>query len=149
MIKRTGRFGPFIASPNYPDVQFVMNIDKKGGLKLPAPPPYETELTCPKCEERPMYLREGARGPWLGCSGFPKCRGRMGWTKLEDDERKKLELALKNHLKDHPMPVITRMDDTPIEAGTPIEELLVPGGVAELALHPDAGKDTESPAAAG
>ena len=47
------------------------------------------------------------------------------------------------------MPVITRMDDTPIEAGTPIEELLVPGGVAELALHPDAGKDTESPAAAG
>ena len=149
MIKRTGRFGPFIASPNYPDVQFVMNLDKKGGLKLPAPPPYETELTCPKCEERPMYLREGARGPWLGCSGFPKCRGRMGWTKLEDDERKKLELALKNHLKDHPMPVITRMDDTPIEAGTPIEDLLVPGGVAELALHPDAGKEDESPAAAG
>ena len=149
MIKRTGRFGPFIASPNYPDVQFVLNIDKKGGLKLPAPPPFETELTCPKCEERPMYLREGARGPWLGCSGFPKCRGRMGWTKLEDDERKALELALKNHLKDHPMPVITRMDDTPIEAGTPITELLVPGGVEELPLHPDGGKHQDSPAIAG
>ena len=149
MIKRTGRFGPFIASPNYPETQFVLNIDKKGGLKLPSPPPYETELTCPKCEERPMYLREGARGPWLGCSGFPKCRGRMGWAKLEEDERKKLELALKNHLKKNPMPVITRMDDTPIEAGTPINDLLVPGGVAELALHPDAGKDEDVNSAAG
>jgi DNA topoisomerase-1 len=149
MIKRTGRFGPFIASPNYPDIQFVLNLDKKGGLKLPSPPPYETELTCPKCEERPMYLREGARGPWLGCSGFPKCRGRMGWTKLEDEERKTLELALKNHLKDHPMPVITRMDGTPIEAGTPVVELLVPGGVEELPLHPEGGKHQDSPAIAG
>jgi DNA topoisomerase-1 len=149
MIKRTGRFGPFIASPNYPETQFVLNIDKKGGLKLPSPPPYETELTCPKCEERPMYLREGARGPWLGCSGFPKCRGRMGWAKLEEDERKTLELALKNHLKKHPMPVITRMDDTPIEAGTPVSELLVPGGVAVLTLHPDAGKEDKVSSAAG
>ncbi|MED5506432.1 MAG: topoisomerase DNA-binding C4 zinc finger domain-containing protein, partial [Planctomycetota bacterium] len=146
---RTGRFGPFIASPNYPDTKFVLNIDKKGGLKLPAPPPLETELTCPKCEERPLYLREGARGPWLGCSGFPKCRGRLGWQKLEEDERKTLELALKNHLKQHPMPVITRMDGTEIEAGTPINDLLVPGGVAELALHPDAGRDEDAAASAG
>ncbi len=149
MIKRTGRFGPFIASPNYPDTKFVLNIDKKGGLKLPAPPPLETELICPKCEERPLYLREGARGPWLGCSGFPKCRGRLGWQKLEEDERKTLELALKNHLKQHPMPVITRMDGTEIEAGTPINDLLVPGGVAELALHPDAGRDEDAAASAG
>ena len=149
MIKRTGRFGPFIASPNYPDTKFVLNIDKKGGLKLPSPPPFETELTCPKCEERPMYLREGARGPWLGCSGFPKCRGRLGWQKLEEDERKKLELALKNHLKQHPMPVITRMDGTEIEAATPVNELLVPGGVAELALHPNPDKAEDPAAAAG
>lgn len=149
MIKRTGRFGPFIASPNYPDVQFVLNIDKKGGLKLPAPPPVETDLQCPKCEERPLYLREGARGPWLGCSGFPKCRGRMGWAKLEDEKRKGLELALQNHLKEHPMPEITRMDGTPIEGGTPVEELLVPGGVQDLPLHPDADKEGATTAAAG
>ena len=149
MIKRTGRFGPFIASPNYPDTKFVLNIDKKGGLKLPAPPPFETELTCPKCEERPMYLREGARGPWLGCSGFPKCRGRMGWAKLEEDERKTLELALKNHLKKHPMPVITRMDGTEIEGGTPVNDLLVPGGVAELTLHPTPQTAQDPSAAAG
>ena len=96
-----------------------------------------------------MYLREGARGPWLGCSGFPKCRGRLGWQKLEEDERKKLELALKNHLKKHPMPVITRMDGTEIEAGTPINDLLVPGGVAELALHPNPEPGDAPSSAAG
>jgi len=149
MVKRTGRFGPFIASPNYPDAEFVLSIDKKGGLKLPAPPPFETELACPKCEERPMYLREGARGPWLGCSGFPKCRGRLGWQKLEENKRKQLELALRNHLKGHPMPVITRMDGTEIEAGTPLNELLVPGGVADLALHPNPGMPDDSSSTAG
>jgi DNA topoisomerase-1 len=144
MIKRTGRFGPFIASPNYPDVQFVLNLDKKGGLKLPAPPPVETDITCPKCEERTLYLREGARGPWLGCSGFPKCRGRLGWTKVEDEKRHGLELALKKHIKDNPMPVITRMDGTPIEAGTPIEELSVPGAVQELSIHPEGTSRTKA-----
>ena len=119
-------------------------IDKKGRLKLPSPPPVETTLQCPKCEERMLSLREGARGPWLGCSGFPKCRGRLGWATLEDDERKKLELALKNHLKANPMPDITRMDGTLIEAGTPIETLAVPGGVQELEMHPSPDKPKDA-----
>lgn len=138
MIVRTGRFGKFIASPNYPDVKFVLNLDKKDGIKLPAPPPLETELTCPRCEERPMYLREGARGPWLGCSGFPKCRGRESFAKLEDSEKDALLKALADHIKAHPMAAVTRMDDTPIEAGTPIADLLIPGGVQELERHADA-----------
>ena len=51
---------------------------------------------------------------------------------------KKLEKALKAHLAENPMAAITRMDDTPIEEGTPIEELIIPGGVQELPVHPDA-----------
>ena len=72
----------------------------------------------------------------------------MGWAKLEEDERKTLELALKNHLKKHPMPVITRMDGTPIEEGTPIADLVVPGLLQDLPIHPDAVADT-SPRKAG
>lgn len=138
MIMRTGRFGKFIASPNYPDIKFVLNLDKKDGIKLPAPPPLETELTCPRCEERPMYLREGGRGPWLGCSGFPKCRGRESFAKLEDSEKAALTKALEDHVKAHPIAAVTRMDDTPIEAGTPIADLLIPGSVQELGRHADA-----------
>ena len=144
LILRTGRFGKFMASPNYPDVKFVLNLDKKGGLKLPSPPPVVTDLICPKCEEKPMNLRDGKRGPWLGCSGFPKCRGREGFAKLEDAVREKLEKDLQQHLEDNPMPVITRMDGTPIEAGTPIADLVVPGLLQDLPIHPDAVADTSS-----
>ena len=31
-----------------------------------------------------MFLRTGKRGPWLGCSTFPKCKGRGGWAQLEE-----------------------------------------------------------------
>ena len=137
MELRTGRFGKFIASTNYPETKYIINIDRKGNLKYPSPPPLETDLKCPKCDAA-MYLRDGKRGPWLGCSTFPKCRGRLGWTKVEDDKQKALELELKNHLKEHPIPDITRMDGEVIPDGTPIDDLLIPGGVAELEIHPDA-----------
>ncbi|MCH2161809.1 MAG: topoisomerase DNA-binding C4 zinc finger domain-containing protein [Phycisphaerales bacterium] len=127
-----------MASPNYPDVKFALNLDKKGNLKFPSPPPLVTEIECPKCEERPLNLREGKRGPWLGCSGYPKCRGRESWAKLDEKLRGELEKALKKHLKANPMAEITRMDGTPIEEGTPIEQLVVPGGVQELPIHPEA-----------
>ena len=148
LILRTGRFGKFMASPNFPEVKFVLNLDKKGCLKLPSPPPLVTDLECPKCEEKPLNLREGKRGPWLGCSGFPKCRGREGFAKLDEPVREQLEKDLKKHLKAHPMPVITRMDGTPIEEGTPIADLVVPGLLQDLPIHPDAVADT-SPRKAG
>ena len=143
MILRTGRFGKFLASPNYPDTKFVLNLDRKECLKFPAPPPVITDLTCPKCESKPLNLRDGKRGPWLGCSGFPKCRGRESFAKLEEPVREALEKDLKKHLKANPMPVITTMDGTPIEEGTPIAELVVPGLIADLPIHPDAVIDTE------
>ena len=143
MILRTGRFGKFLASPNYPDTKFVLNLDKKECLKFPAAPPLVTDLQCSKCESKPLNLRDGKRGPWLGCSGFPKCRGRESFAKLEPKLQEQLEKDLAEHLKAHPMPVIARMDGTPIEEGTPIADLVVPGLIADLPIHPDAIVDTE------
>lgn len=143
MILRTGRFGKFLASPNYPDTKFVLNLDKKECLKFPAPPPLVTDIACTKCESKPLNLRDGKRGPWLGCSGFPKCRGRESFAKLEEPVREALEKDLKKHLKAHPMPEIVRMDGTPIEEGTPIADLVVPGLIQDLPIHPDAVVDTE------
>ncbi len=131
MILRQGRFGPFLASVNYPDVKTVLNVDKKGGLKIPAVPPLKTELTCEKCE-KPLNLRNGKRGPWLGCSGFPKCRGRGKWTTLDDEVKSTLEAALEAHEQANPRPVITRLDGDPIPEGTPIADLLLPGEDVEL-----------------
>ncbi|MCH8211365.1 MAG: type I DNA topoisomerase [Planctomycetes bacterium] len=137
MVLRTGRFGKFLASVNYPDVKCVVNLDKAQQIKYPAPPPVLTELQCPKCES-PLNLRRGKRGPWLGCSKFPKCRGRMAWTKLEEATRNELTADLEAHEKANPQGVIRTLDGQIIPEGTPISELIVPGGVAELQIHPAA-----------
>ena len=131
MILRQGRFGPFLASVNYPEVKTVLNMDKAGGLKIPAVPPLQTSLECEKCN-KPLNLRMGKRGPWLGCSGFPKCRGRGKWTTLDDEVRTELEDALSAHEKANPRPVIRRLDGDPIPEGTPIADLLLPGEDVDL-----------------
>ena len=138
MELRNGRFGPFLASVNYPESKFVLNIDKKRNIKYPAIPPLLVEeVECTRCES-PVNLRRGKRGPWLGCSTFPKCRGRVAWKGLDEKLAAKLEKALAKHEKANPQPKITRQDGTVVPDGTPVDELLIPGGVAELSIHPDA-----------
>jgi DNA topoisomerase-1 len=131
MELRKGRFGPFLASLNYPDVKTVVNLDKNGGIKYPAQPPVVTDLECEKCES-PLNLRRGKRGPWLGCSTFPKCRGRLGWKTLDDDVREKLEAELEACEHQNPKVVIKTLSGEIIPEGTPVNDLLTPGGVQEL-----------------
>ena len=125
MQLRKGRYGPFLSCSTYPDCKGVVNLDRKGFVKQPSPPALLVEeLKCPKCGSS-MNLRRGARGPWLACSAFPKCRGRLGWTTLDDQTKKRLEKALAEHEKAHPQPVIKDL------AGTPIGEKQLPQDVRE------------------
>ena len=137
MELRNGRFGPFLASVDYPKTTYVINLDKKGGIKYPVPPPLLTELPCPKCDA-PLNLRRGKRGPWLGCSRFPKCRGRQAWSSIDPEEQQRLERELAAHERAHPVPQITHRDGSVIPEGTPVVSLVIPGGVAELEPHPEA-----------
>ena len=106
MTKRVGRFGPFLGCQNYPKCQGIVNIDaKKGTVKLPTPPPLLTDLLCPKCES-PLNLRDSKRGFWLACSTFPKCRGRMAWSTVDDDTKQGFETGWTGHLKENPVPVV-------------------------------------------
>jgi DNA topoisomerase-1 len=134
MVLRNGRFGPFLASINYPDVDCVINIDKKGRIKYPTPPPLLTDIPCPKCDA-PLNLRRGKRGPWLGCSTFPKCKGRSGWTKLDQAKREDLLAKLEEAEKAHPEVNINDLNGNRIEPGTEVADLILPGGVAELDLY--------------
>ncbi|HMN39994.1 MAG TPA: DNA topoisomerase [Phycisphaerales bacterium] len=113
MIKRNGKFGPFLGCARYNDEKNplgpcdgILNIDKKKGtVKAPSQPALLTDIPCPKCQS-PMNLREGIRGPWLGCSKFPKCRGRGKWTDVPEAKQKQLEAELETHAKAHPIPII-------------------------------------------
>ncbi len=111
MLLRKGRFGPFLSCSNYPDCDGILNLDKKGNLSPPKIPPLLTDLKCPKCQA-PLNLRRSTRGPWLSCSKFPKCRGRMGWSPLDKKIKAKWEKALEEHENSHPQVVIYKTDGT-------------------------------------
>tara|TARA_R110002073_G_scaffold118918_1_gene258268 strand:- start:105702 stop:108569 length:2868 start_codon:yes stop_codon:yes gene_type:complete len=136
MIRKTGRFGPFLTTPleegETNDDGLILNIDKNGFVNAPSVPPLETDLPCPNCDS-PLNLRNGARGPWLGCSRFPKCRGRGKWAGLEEEIKSDLESKLAAHEKLHPVATITKMDGTaltdtkgkPVAEAPKVEELVM------------------------
>ncbi|MFM9059044.1 MAG: type I DNA topoisomerase [Planctomycetaceae bacterium] len=147
MVKRTGRFGDFLVEdkPRPPKARgkkaaeapaepppFILNLDRKGAVKFPAAPPLVTDIACPKCGNV-MNLREGKKGPWLGCRAFPKCRGREAFTKLPEPRQKELTKELAEHLRGHVKLVLTRRDGvTPVPEGTPLADLKMEGGIAHL-----------------
>ncbi len=112
MTKRVGKFGPFLGCSRYGAKENacdgILNLDKKGRVVAPSPPPYLTDLPCPTCES-PLNLRSGVRGPWLGCSRFPKCRGRGKWQDLPKDKQELLLKLFAQHEKAHPVAVIKTM----------------------------------------
>lgn len=113
MLLRQGRFGPFLSCERYPDCKSIVNLDGQGRIIPPKVPPLRTDLLCPKCQE-PLNLRRGGRGLWLGCSKFPKCRGRLGWVALKAEEKARWEKALQEHEKNHPLMAIRRLDGAPL-----------------------------------
>jgi len=45
--------------------------------------PQSAGVNCPKCGKE-MLIRNGKRGPFLTCSGFPRCRNAMDMDKLDE-----------------------------------------------------------------
>ena len=113
MLIRKGRYGPFLSCSNYPECDGIVNLDKKGFVSSPKSPPLLTDLLCPKCGA-PLNLRRGSRGPWLGCAKFPKCKGRLSWSSLDDKTKTKWENLLQQHEKEHPQPIIRKLDGSPV-----------------------------------
>lgn len=116
MFMKKGRFGPFLSCKKYPECDGIVNLDKKGQVSPPKVPPLLTDLKCPKCDSD-LNIRRGARGPWLSCSKFPKCRGRLGWAKLDEKIKEHWGKALEVHEKNNPQPVIKTLDGNPVEEG--------------------------------
>ncbi|MDW8261819.1 MAG: type I DNA topoisomerase [Phycisphaerales bacterium] len=101
MIRRRGRYGEFLGCSGYsirnpegePVCSTIINLDKEGNPVPPKPPPIKTTIPCEKCGS-PMLLRDSKRGPFLGCSAFPKCRSTKMVKKLQDDQLRQVEALL-------------------------------------------------------
>ncbi|MGN1208113.1 MAG: topoisomerase DNA-binding C4 zinc finger domain-containing protein, partial [Christensenellales bacterium] len=67
MVEREGRFGKFLACPNYPKCKNIKNIDgtEKKEDKV-------TDVVCDKCGAK-MVEKQGRFGKFLGCSNYPNC----------------------------------------------------------------------------
>jgi DNA topoisomerase-1 len=140
MVLRKGRFGAFLSCSRYPDCDGIVKLDKKGVVKPPTAPPLQVDVPCPKCQA-PLYLRRSARGPWLSCSKYPKCRGRQAWVALDDPVKKALSTALEAHEAANPVSPLTRL------GGTPLPPRYTPGAEApnaEAGAVGEAGADASS-----
>src|SRR5919106_4195070 len=72
MVVKWGRNGEFLACPRYPGCKNTKNFKRndKGDVQVAAEE--EVKEVCEQCG-RPMLLRWGKYGKFLGCSGYPEC----------------------------------------------------------------------------
>jgi DNA topoisomerase-1 len=72
MVIKRSRRGPFLACTGYPKCKATGKLPE--GIKLPekAKPALFGE-DCKQCG-KPLVIREGRRGPFVSCSGYPECR---------------------------------------------------------------------------
>ena len=91
MVHKSGRFGPFLGCSSYPDCKTTLKVDKEGNVLPPKPPPEPTGIKCYKCKNGELVIRQSKKGPFLGCSSFPKCRTIISIKQL--DRLKQLQSA--------------------------------------------------------
>jgi DNA topoisomerase I len=135
MLLRKGRLGPFLACSNYPKCNTLLNLNKQRHIEPMKKPPVQTDIPCPKCGA-PLYLRSGKRGLWLGCSKFPKCRGRLAWGTLDEASRTRWEHVMDEHQKAHPEVTITMADGKPVPMNLSIDEIILRAEEAGLIAAP-------------
>jgi DNA topoisomerase-1 len=70
MLKRVGRFGPFIACSAYPECTNTREVEEQ----QPESESGEEEIEpCENCG-RPMAVKRGRFGQFLACTGYPECK---------------------------------------------------------------------------
>lgn len=80
LLKRSGRFGEFIACSGFPKCKYSRNIEgapsKEGAQQTAKKAATSTGIACPKCGEKEngeIVERISKRGKFYGCSRYPKC----------------------------------------------------------------------------
>ena len=135
MLLRSGRFGTFLACSNYPKCNTLLNLSKQRHIEPLKTPPVVTSMLCPKCNS-PLYLRSGKRGLWLGCSKFPKCKGRLAWSTLDESTQRHWEAIMADHQKAHPAVMLTMVDGKAVPMTVPVDDIILRAEEAGLIASP-------------
>ncbi len=95
LIIRSGRRGEFLACSGYPECKNAMSFKRDEAGKVVAIPRAEgdeaakmpeVDIKCEKCD-KPMAIKMSRRGPFLACTGYPKCKNAQS---LPDELKAKL-----------------------------------------------------------
>ncbi len=73
MVIKWGRNGEFLACPQYPECKSTKNFKRSDTGEIEIAVEEVVDEACEKCG-RPMLLRFGKFGKFLGCSGYPECK---------------------------------------------------------------------------
>ncbi|MDD5100174.1 MAG: type I DNA topoisomerase [Syntrophales bacterium] len=76
MAVKRGRFGTFLGCTGYPECKNIVRTSKVAAANHAAAPVELTDVLCDKCG-KPMAVKQGRYGTFLGCSGYPECRNIM------------------------------------------------------------------------
>jgi len=77
LVKRSGRFGEFIACSAFPKCKYTEQIDSEE----------KSDHVCDKCGSE-MIVKMGPRGKFLACSAFPECKNTKPLTQPKSVEAK-------------------------------------------------------------
>ncbi len=73
MVIKWGRNGEFLACPQYPECKNTKNFTRDESGQIKVAEDVQVDENCEQCG-RPMQLRWGKYGKFLGCSGYPECK---------------------------------------------------------------------------
>lgn len=150
MIRRKGRFGEYLSCSGYsekddqgnPVCSMIVPVSKSGEPEAPKIDPIETDILCDK-DQAPMLLRYSKRGPFLGCSNFPKCRSTKMVKNLTPEQIRTIDKLLPELRKrvQESFEQASRMTGKPIESFGRLPPLQI---VSETTDTPEAPRDRKS-----
>jgi ssDNA-binding Zn-finger/Zn-ribbon topoisomerase 1 len=72
MLAKRGRYGNFLGCSGYPECKNIVRTPR-GGAGAPAAETEATDVLCEQCG-KPMAVKQGRFGKFLGCTGYPACK---------------------------------------------------------------------------
>jgi DNA topoisomerase-1 len=82
MIIKSGKNGEFLACSAYPKCKSTRNFTRDATGAVVPEKKEATGIQCEKCGSE-MVIKSSRRGPFLACSGYPKCRNAMSFVRDE------------------------------------------------------------------
>jgi len=97
MLVKEGRYGQFLACSGYPECKTTMNASRNENGDIVVQETPVTDEVCNLCG-KPMAIKRGRYGQFLGCTGYPDCKNiqKMG----KDGKAAKTEPVLSSEVCD-------------------------------------------------